>query len=214
MYQVLIRGGTILDPANNIREELDVAVADGKIAAIAQEIDAPAISEVDASGCLVVPGLIDHHAHVYPLAKIGIPAESVCFSSGVTTIVDAGSTGVETYRKHKDFLKSTKLTIKAYINVCSTGLDSLPCHAEDVTPEHYDAGAIRELFEEEGDNLLGLKLRTGRTIVGALGYEPLRQTVNLAESLGLSVMVHCSNHPGEMSELLSYLREGDVMTHM
>ena len=214
MYQILIKGGTVLDPANNIRDVLDVAVEGGKISAIAPEITAPATHAIDASGCLVVPGLIDHHAHVYPLAKIGLPAESVCFASGVTTVVDAGSTGAFTYRQYRDFVRTSKLTVKAYINVCSTGLASLPEHMEDVTPEHYDSGAIRELFEEEGANLLGLKLRTSKEIVGTLGYEPLRQTVKLAESLGLSVMVHCTNPPGEMAELVGCLREGDIMTHM
>lgn len=214
MYQILMHNGTVIDPANNIHEVFDVAVEGGKIAAVAPEIDAPAVIEVDASGCLVVPGLIDHHAHVYPLAKIGIPAEAVCFASGVTTVVDAGSTGAKTFRNHAGFIRNSKLTVKAYLNVCSTGLDSLPEHMEDVAPEHYDSGAIRELFEEYGSDLLGLKLRTSSEIVGELGYEPLRQTVRLAESLGLSVMVHCTNPPGEMRELVGYLRSGDVMTHM
>ena len=214
MYQILIKNGTVIDPANNLRGNFDVAVEAGKIAAVSPKIDAPAVNEIDASGCIVVPGLIDHHAHVWPLAKIGIPAESVCFSSGVTTVVDAGSTGAMTFRQHKPFIQTSKLTVKAYVNVCSTGLDSLPEHMEDVVPEHFDEGALRELFTEEGDNLLGLKLRTSREIVGALGYEPLRQTVKLADKLGVSVMVHCTNPPGEMSELVDCLRAGDVMTHM
>ena len=214
MYQILIRNGTVIDPANNIHDVLDLAIDGGKISAVDFDIDAEAVNEIDASGCIVVPGLIDHHAHVWPLAKIGIPAESVCFSSGVTTVVDAGSTGAMTFRQHKDFISKSKLTVKAYINVCSTGLDSLPHEMEDVDPSHYDEGAIRELFEEEGANLLGLKLRTSKEVVKDLGYEPLRQTVRLAEKLGLSVMVHCTNPPAEMSELLDCLREGDVITHM
>lgn len=214
MYQILIRNGTVIDPVNNIHDVLDVAIEGGKISSVSKNLDAEAVNEVDASGCIVVPGLIDHHSHVYPLAKIGIPAESVCFSSGVTTVVDAGSTGAKNFRQHKNFITKSKLTVKAYINVCSTGLDSLPAKMEDVNPAHYDEGEIRELFEEERGNLLGLKLRTSAEIVGDMGYAPLRETVNLAEKLGLSVMVHCTNPPGEMDELLSYLREGDVITHM
>ena len=214
MYQILIRNGTVIDPANNIHDVLDVAVEGGKISSVSKNINAEAVNEVDASGCIVVPGLIDHHSHVYPLAKIGIPAESVCFSSGVTTVVDAGSTGAKNFRQHKDFITKSRLTVKAYINVCSTGLDSLPAKMEDVDPSHYDEGAIREIFEEERGTLLGLKLRTSAEIVGDMGYAPLRETVRLADKLGLSLMVHCTNPPGEMDELLSYLREGDVITHM
>ena len=214
MYQVLIRNGTIIDPANNIHDEFDIAIDNGKISLIDSGINAEAVNEIDASGCIITPGLIDHHAHVYPLAKIGIPAESICFSSGVTTVVDAGSTGCDTYMRNKSFIQTLKLTVKSYINVCSTGLDSLPVQLEDVDPSHFDEGRIRELFEEERNNLLGLKLRTSHEIVGDWGYEPLRQTVKLADKLGLHVMIHCTNPPAEMSELLSYLRPGDVLTHM
>ncbi|MBQ4432345.1 MAG: hypothetical protein II877_12650, partial [Synergistaceae bacterium] len=120
MYQILIKGATLIDPASNLRAPLDLAIDGGKISSVAPIIDSQAVNEIDASGCIITPGLIDHHAHVWPLAKIGIPAESVCFSSGVTTIVDAGSTGAMTYRQHKDFISKSKLTVKAYINVCST----------------------------------------------------------------------------------------------
>ena len=214
MHDILIKNGTLIDSANNIHDEFDIAVDDGKISLVESGINAEAVNEVDASDCIITPGLIDHHAHVYPLAKIGIPAESLCFSSGVTTVVDAGSTGCDTYMRNRNFIQTSKLTVKAYINVCSTGLDSLPVKLEDVDPSHFDEGRIREIFSGEHDNLLGLKLRTSREIVRELGYEPLRQTIKLADKLGLHVMIHCTNHPGEMSELLSYLRSGDILTHM
>ena len=211
---ILIKNGTLIDPANNTRGAFDISVSNGKIESVSEEIESDAVNLIDASDCIITPGLIDHHAHVYPLAKIGIPAESLCFSSGVTTVVDAGSTGCDTYMRHKSFIQTSKLTIKSYINVCSTGLDSLPVTLEDVDPSHFDEGKIRELFEEEKNNLLGLKLRTSKEIVREFGYEPLRQTVKLADKLGLHVMIHCTNPPGEMSELLSCLRPGDILTHM
>ncbi len=214
MYQILIKNGNITDPENGLCKVADIVVADGKIAGIGDYQDAPAVMTVDAAGCLVTPGLIDHHAHVYPLAPIGIPAEAVCFGTGVTTVVDAGSTGCDTYRGYRPFLETGKLTVRAYLNVCSTGLDSLPRELEDVAPERMDTEAIKAIFEEYGSELLGLKLRTSKEIVGELGYEPLRRTVALAEEIGTSVMVHCTNPPGEMKELLGYLRKGDVITHM
>ena len=169
---------------------------------------------VDASGCIVTPGLIDHHAHLYPLAKIGIPAEAMCFSSGVTTAVDAGSTGCDTFSSNILFMEQSKLTIRAYLNVCSTGLDSLPQEMEDVDPAHFDEGKIADAFQMYGPMLQGLKLRTSRSVVKELGYAPLRRTLELAGKLGVSVMVHCTDPPGEMDELLSILRPGDVLTHM
>ncbi len=214
MYQLIVKNGTILDPENHVFQKADVAVVDGKIAGVGQYQTEDAIMVVDAAQCLVTPGLIDHHAHLYPLASIGIPAEAVCFSSGVTTAVDAGSTGCRTFREYLPFLDDSKLTIRAYLNVCSTGLSSLPRKMEEVAPESYDPHAIAELFAQYGSRLEGLKLRTSREIVGELGYRPLRETVNLAEQLGVPVMIHCTNPPGTMDELLSYLRKGDVLTHM
>ena len=133
---ILIKNGTLIDPANNTRGAFDISVSNGKIESVSEEIESDAVNLIDASDCIITPGLIDHHAHVYPLAKIGIPAESLCFSSGVTTVVDAGSTGCDTYMRHKNFIASSKLTIKSYINVCSNGLDSLPVTLEDVDPSH------------------------------------------------------------------------------
>lgn len=213
MYQIIIRNGTVIDPENNLHQQADVAIADGKIVGVGDYGD-DATMVVDAAGCIVTPGLIDHHAHLYPLAKIGIPAEAMCFSSGVTTAVDAGSTGCDTFCKYVPFLEHSKLAVRAYLHVCSTGLDSLPKKMEEVSPETYDRGAIAEVCREYGHYLLGLKLRTSKEIVGELGYEPLRKTVELAEQLGVSVMVHCTNPPGDMDELLACLRPGDVLTHM
>ena len=213
MYQVIIRNGTVIDPANHVHKQADVAIQDGKIVGVGN-FSGDAVMDVDAAGCIVTPGLIDHHAHLYPLAGIGIPAQAMCFASGVTTAVDAGSTGCATFSRYLPYLQQEKLTIRAYLNVCSTGLDSLPAAMEDVRPQSYDRDAIARVFQEHGPYLLGLKLRTSKAVVKELGYEPLRQTVALAEELGVSVMVHCTDPPGSMAQLLDCLRPGDVLTHM
>ena len=214
MYQLIIQNGRVLDPANNMDKVASVAVENGRIVGVNGFEGAEALQVVDATGCIVTPGLIDHHAHLYPLAAIGLPAEAVCFASGVTTAVDAGSTGCDTFADYETFLSQSKLRIRAYLNVCSIGLASLPHRMEDVDPAHFDEKAIRDTFDHFGDRLLGLKLRTSREIVGELGYEPLKATVALADRLGVPVMVHCTNPPGSIPELLSILRPGDVMTHM
>lgn len=209
---LLLKNGHVIDPYQQIDRVMDVLVQDGRIAQTGK-VEIPVDNTIDASGCYVTPGLIDHHCHLYPLARIGLPAEAVCFASGVTTAVDAGSAGCATYTNCRPFLQLSKLRIKAYLNVCTTGLSSLPT-LEDVDPAHWDEGAIQACFAQYGGELLGLKLRTSAPIVKKLGYRPLAAAVELAEKLGVTVMVHCTNPPGEMSQLLELLRPGDIMTHM
>ena len=211
--RVVLYGGHVIDPANNVDDDLNVIIENGKIIALTKEPYAPVFFEnaVDVSGCIVTPGLIDHHCHIYPLAeKIGLPGESVMFSNGVTTVADAGSCGLKNYPRHRSFREQTLLTYKAYINLSEMGLTE----PEDLDPAKMDFGALKALFEECGDELMGLKIRTSRDIVKDLGFAPLRAAVEIADRLGVRLMVHPTDPPGEMDELLSYLRPGDVCSHM
>ncbi len=211
--RVILNGGHIIDPANNIDEVANIVIEDGKIVKICKEPHEPVFFDnvVDVSGCIVTPGLIDHHCHVYPLAeRIGLPGESVMFSNGVTTVVDAGSSGVVNYPKHRSHRKQCLLDYKAYINISGMGLSQ----PEDLHPKLMDVGALKELFAECGDELMGIKIRTSKNIVHDLGYEPLKKTIEIAEKLGVAIMVHPTDPPGPMDELLSMLRSGDVCSHM
>ena len=208
---LILKNGRVLDPMNRVDTIADVAVENGKIFKIGAVEPATNDNVIDATGCIVTPGLIDHHTHLYPFAKIGLPAEAVCFASGVTTAVDAGSTGCANYPERREYLKYSKLGIRAYLHVCSTGLDVMP---EDVDPAHWDEGAIRECVAQYPDELLGLKLRSSASIVKEFGYEPLKAAVAMAERLGTHVMVHTTAPPGAFSELVDILNPGDVLTHM
>lgn len=214
---LIIRNGYVIDPFNQIEGVYDVAVEGNKISNVEAALPYTEKDNViDAKGCYVVPGLIDHHAHVQPLAKIGIPSEASCFSSGVTTVVDAGSAGCANYIYHQGHLERMRLDVYAYLNVCTTGLDSLPGCLEDVDPAHWDCVGIKECFERfggKGGRLVGLKLRTSAPIVKELGYEVLEKTIRLSEDIGVPIMVHCTNPPGTLSELLKFLRKGDTITH-
>ena len=211
--RVVLYGGRVIDPANGIDDDLNVIIENGKIIALTKEPYVPVFFEnaVDVSGCIVTPGLIDHHCHIYPFAeRIGLPGESVKFSNGVTTVADAGSCGLKNYPKHRSFKDQTLLTYKAYINLSETGLTD----PEDLDPAKIDFGALKALFEECGDELMGLKIRTSKDIVKELGFAPLRAAAEIADRLGVRIMVHPTDPPGEMEELLSYLRPGDVCSHM
>jgi dihydroorotase len=211
---LLIKNGTVLDPAQGIREKKDVAVKDGKILALGDFSKETTHFMVDASQCYVTPGLIDHHAHVYPLMKTGIPSEALCFSAGVTTVVDAGSTGYATYEAARPFIQSeTLLEIRPYLNVCATGLATLP-HLENLDPAAMDEDRIKAIFDKFPGEFEGLKIRTSKNIVKDFGFAPLDRTLEIADKIGVPVMVHCTNPPGPLGEVIRRLRPGDVLTHM
>ena len=210
--RVVLYGGRVLDPASGLEEDLNVVIEDGKIKELTREPYVPGLMDnaVDVSGCLVTPGLLDHHCHLWPLAeKLGLPGEAVMFSNGVTSGVDAGSAGAVNYPQRRSLRENTLFTFKSYLHVSALGLTE-----EDPDPSHFDYAAIKDVFDRYGDELMGLKLRTGRELVKELGWAPLRACVELAERLGVHVMVHPTDPPGELEELLSLLRPGDVCTHM
>mgnify|MGYP001177804387 FL=1 len=210
MADLVIRNGTVLDPANKRDLKADVGIDNGKIVNVAKE--GQFRQTIDASGCLVCPGLIDYHLHLSPLAEIGVDGELACFPSGVTIAVDCGSAGAATYEGHRPALLSSKLTAKAFLHVCSAGLATGQYH-ENPDPRHWDRKKIHRLFEKYPDDLIGLKVRLGKEIVGSLGLSPLEEAVKLGDELSVPVMVHCSDPPSAMSDLLSILRRGDTITH-
>jgi predicted amidohydrolase len=212
MYDVLLKNGRVIDPFNHLDQVLDLAITQGKIEKIDVHISAESSQTIDLSGCIVIPGLIDFHTHIFPLTEIGILGEATYFPSGVTTAVDAGSTGAGTYEGHRGFLNSTKLNIKCFLNICSGGLVT-GSYLENLNPLYFNRDKIRKLFRCYKHNLIGLKVRQGAEIVGDLGLEPLRETIVLADELGVPVMVHCSNPPSSMDDLVNMLRTGDILSH-
>lgn len=210
MYDLVIKNGIVVDPGNRVNKQSDIAVQNGNIVTFNKNIEAR--QSVDASGCYIVPGLIDFHLHLAPLAEIGVNGELACFPSGVTTAVDCGSSGAGTYEGHRAALCSSKLNVKAFLHVCSAGLATGQYH-ENVDPRYWDRDKIRRLFREYPNELLGLKIRMGSEIVGALGMDPLYEAVRLAEELNVPLMVHCSNPPSKMADILSPLKKGDILTH-
>lgn len=211
---IALRNGRILDPATGRDEIADLHIAGGRVIALQPGEKHTALYEIDASGLLIVPGLIDFHAHIYHGGTdIGVPADTAMLPSGVTTVVDAGSAGFSTYRAFRASLAQSVVRTRAYLNICPTGLGTMQFH-EDVNPKFIDAARIRETLEESDGHLLGLKLRLSRGVVGDLGLAPLEAVLKLAEQLGCPVVVHVTDPPVPAREILSLLRGGDVFCHV
>ena len=212
MYELLLKNGRIIDPYNDIDQVMDLAVSEGVIKMVETNMDVKAAHTIDVSGCIITPGWIDIHTHIFPLAEIGVLGEATYFPTGVTSVADAGSTGAGTYEGHRGFLTSNRLNVKCFLNISSGGL-ATGSYLENLNPEKFNRDKIKKLFRKYPDELIGLKVRQGAEIAGEYGLEPMRETIRLAEELGVRVMVHCSNPPELMDHLLDLLRPGDILSH-
>ena len=212
MYDILIQNGRVIDPKNNLDEILDIIVHRGKIHAIGKFEIETCHKVLNADGCIVTPGLIDFHTHIWPLAEIGIPSEIVCFSSGITSAVDAGSCGCDTFEQHMSFINTSLVEVKCFLNVSSSGL-SAGENPENINSLGFDKMKIKALFEKYPNELLGLKIRYSKEIVKEHGLVPLSDTIKIANEIGVPIVVHFTNSPFDVSEILKLLRKGDVLTH-
>src|SRR5437016_3828496 len=122
-YDLVIRGGTVIDPAADLHAERDVAISGGKIAAVEETIEAGGARTIDARDKLVVPGLIDLHAHVFPGIGDGADPERDCLARGTTTVLDGGSTGMRSFGGFKRFvIGPSRPRVLAWLNISSIGL--------------------------------------------------------------------------------------------
>lgn len=213
---LLIAGGTMIDPGRNVFEQADVLIRGDEIIDVPAGERIEAEKTVDATNCLVLPGLIDYHSHVFPAGTlIGIYPDSAHLPQGVTTVVDQGSAGVSNF---SSFFNTTvcnsQIRIFAHLHSSPTGLATLPSRMEAVDPQLYDFENTRRLLKEYNSCLVGLKIRQTKEIVGEFGLAPLAATVKMAEAIGCRVVVHTTNPPGDIEDLVALLRPGDVFTHV
>lgn len=213
---LLISGGTVIDPAVEFHGRADVLIDNGEIVAThpGDKLEAPQV--IDATGCYVFPGLIDYHTHLFfGGTRIGVSPDLALLPQGVTTAVDQGSAGVCNLERFFDTaVASSQIRIYCHLHVAPSGLESLPQNTEVVDPGLYDLKRSRELFEKYAGRLLGLKIRQSHEIVGDLGLTPLKATIRMAEEIGCRVVVHTTNPPDAVGKLADLLRSGDVFTHM
>jgi len=216
-YDLVIRGGEVVDPSQNLRGRRDVGIRNAMIAAIEPEIPpARGGQTLDASGQLVLPGLIDFHAHVLPGAGIGLSGDELVPFTGTTTYVSAGDAGAGSFSAFKHFgIASSRTRIFAFLHISSIGLSGFPV-GEMLNIDHARVDAAAKMLAENPEVLLGIKVRETLDVVGTNGLEPLKRAIAAAERSGVPgarVMCHIGNAPGNLADLLDLLRPGDVLTH-
>ncbi|MCP5074268.1 MAG: amidohydrolase/deacetylase family metallohydrolase [Rhodobacteraceae bacterium] len=216
-FDLILRNGRVIDPANGVDAVVDVAFQNGLVAAVGPELtDAEVVR--DTSGKLVVPGLIDMHTHVYwGGSALGVDAEAFCRNSGVTTAIDTGSAGPGNFagfRRH--VIERSDVRILAYLHVSHAGVFGfsdriMVGESEDL--RMMDPLTAVEVANANRDVIVGIKVRLGRHASGDQGMMPFEYALQVAEETGLPMMVHIDEPPPSYAEVVARLRPGDVLTH-
>lgn len=219
-YNIVIKGGHVIDPKNNINEEMDVAVKDGKIAMVAKNIDAKeGIQVVNAQGLYVTPGLIDIHVHVFQGNNLSqeymngpnsVVPDGFTFRVGVTTVVDAGCAG---WRTFPDFKRQTidrsQTRVLAFLNIVGEGMRGGPFEQN---LKDMDAKATGEFALKNSKDIVGIKLAH----FSGPDWTPTDRSVEAGKIANIPVMVDFggSNPPLSIEELFfKHFRPGDIFTH-
>lgn len=215
MTDLLIRGGRVIDPSQNLDDVRDVAVHGGRIAAVGQALPAEGVPTVlDARGLLVTPGLIDIHTHLYEgVSHYGINPDATCLATGATTAVDAGSAGAQTFPGFRKYIIEVSQTrVLAYLNLSLIGmLSEAAGELEDI--RYADPRAALKTLEANRDVLLGIKVRMEPGMCGPHGYQVLKLARETSDAAGLPLMIHIGDTFPPLPEILAETRAGDVITH-
>lgn len=218
-YDLILRGGRVIDPAQGLDRVADIAFRDGHVAAVDASIPAADGAEVrDVAGRIVTPGFIDLHTHVYwGGTSLGVDAADFARKSGVTTVVDAGSAGPGNFRGFlKHVIEPSEPRILAYLHVSFAGIYAFSKRI--MVGESGDmrlmspADAV-EIANDHRDVVVGIKVRVGRNASGSSGAAPLDIALQVAEELSLPLMAHIDEPPPSYEDVLLRLRPGDVLTH-
>jgi len=211
---LLLTGGTVLNPGSGLRQESDVAIMDGRVAAIQPKLARENAKKIlDVRGCYVTPGLIDFHVHSYwGVNPYGFNADSLCLASGVTTAIDAGSSGPVNFLGFKKLVNEpSKTRMLAFVAVAQHGVLNDPGELENVRFADPDAAAIS--VKESPEVGVGIKVRLHKKGVGDNGREALRLAIQAGDGSRSPVMVHVGDTGISMEEIVDTLRAGDIVTH-
>jgi dihydroorotase len=210
-YDLLITGGRVIDPSQNLSAVRDVAIVAGKIAKIDANIPPAQARQVfDAAGKLVTPGLIDMHTHVYKYGiNLSVDSDIVGFQNGVTTVLDCGSTGANDFMGLRKYVMETVQTrVYALLNISTIGL--IVTNEIYLDPAMINVRAAVRTIQQNRDRLVGVKVRVnGKRSDLSHDLEVMKAAREVADATGVPIMMHWSVEP----ELLAMLKRGDVLAH-
>jgi dihydroorotase len=218
-FDLVIKGGEVFDPTQNLRAKRDIGMRFGKIEALEADIPvARALRALDASGKLVLPGLVDLHSHVYPYGSaLGIPADELVPYQGTTTMVSAGDAGANNFAAFRRYVQAqTRTRLYAFVHIANIGLAGFP------EPELFHLGFAHpeecgRTVAENADIAIGVKVRMSENVINQAGIEPLKRAIRATEIAGGGARVMCHiggvATPDLMREILNTLRKDDILTH-
>ncbi|MCF2496227.1 amidohydrolase/deacetylase family metallohydrolase [Dyadobacter chenhuakuii] len=214
-YDLIIKGGHVVDPANNIDKVMDVAVSKGVIVKVSDKINEPAERTIDAKGLFVTPGFIDMHTHVFVGPHAGLFANGVnsvspddfTFRSGVTTVVDAGTSGWRSFPLFKkQVIDQSKTRILAFINIAGDGMTGAE-HEQNIADMVPDSALM--IINQHADLIVGVKIGH----YNGADWTPYDNAIKLARQVEKPLFVECHLPQYSLQDQLARLSAGDMITH-
>ena len=206
-YDLLIRGGRVIDPSLHLDGIRDVAIAAGRIVAVDANINGEAADTIDARGKLVVPGLIDIHTHAARSAD-GPP---MMLEDGVTGWIDAGTQGADHIADPVAVAKASPQPGRVLVNIGRAGVQQ---DGDAMDLARADVALAKDAIGKHRDVVVGVKARLSRDVVGTNDYEVLRRAQEAASAFNLPLMIHMGQTSSPLSKLFELLKPGDIVTHM
>ena len=218
MYDLLIKNGRVIDPAQQLDRQLDIAINGDKITCLSENI-APTESNqvINAQGKIVSPGLIDSHCHVYNKQDPpGTEPDTVGINQGVTTVVDGGSAGQATFDDLKKDIATARTTVYCLLHIGSLGQKIIP---ELRNWEEIDVDATAATVQANRDLIRGIKIRLLGDLISKEGIEVVKTAQKAAKRFSLPLVVHMGDlkqqvAPTLTQETLPLLESGDILTHL
>jgi dihydroorotase len=207
-YDLVIKGGRVIDPSMGLDAVRDVAITAGKIAAVEANIAADATETIDARGRIVAPGLIDIHTHAGK-SKEGPP---MCLQDGVTAWVDAGSGGADNIDQVAAVARGAPQLGRILVNIARTGVITPTGELHDISKANV--ALAQGAIARNRDVVVGVKARLSDNVAGANDLEALRRAQEAAAPFNLPVMIHVGQNYSPIRAILALLKRGDIVTHI